>query len=180
MILCIAPNTAVDRNLIVPGFQPGGVFRAAESLVAAGGKGVNVARAARLLGAETLCMGFVGGYNGQLVADLARREGLQATWTQIESETRSCFILVDTSAHVATVVNEPGPTVSADEWTRFQADILRHAAQAESLCYCGSLPPGVPPERFADLLDALCRDTTCDLWIDTSGAPLRAAVELGM
>ncbi len=44
-VLCVTPNVAVDRTLRVPAFRDGGVWRAADVLIACGGKGINVGRA---------------------------------------------------------------------------------------------------------------------------------------
>ncbi len=76
MILCITPNPAIDRTLIVPNLALGKIHRAQQLIVAAGGKGLNVARAVRTLGGESLCMGFAGGHPGHLLADLAQNEGI--------------------------------------------------------------------------------------------------------
>ena len=64
-ILCITPNPAIDRTLLTPVFQLGDVTRATEVIVAAGGKGLNVARAVQNLGGVSLCMGLLGGFNGR-------------------------------------------------------------------------------------------------------------------
>ena len=112
MILCVTPNPAVDRTLTVPGIRLGEVSRAARALVAAGGKGLNVARVARAFGAEARCAGFLGGHSGQLVAELAEREGLCGGWTWIDGETRTCLIIVDPQGGEATVINEVGPAIT--------------------------------------------------------------------
>ena len=52
MILTITPNAALDRTLVIPGYGDGGVFRPQRLIVAPGGKGLNVARAARILGSD--------------------------------------------------------------------------------------------------------------------------------
>jgi len=75
MIICITPNPAIDRTLILPRLVAGKVHRAEKVIVAAGGKGLNVARAISTLGGEPLCMGFLGGHTGQLLADLAQNAG---------------------------------------------------------------------------------------------------------
>src|SRR5512133_2816748 len=94
MILCITPNPAIDRTLVVPKLILGNVHRAQETILAAGGKGFNVARTIRTLGGEPFCLGFAGGHTGHLLADLAQQEGLDAYWTWKDSETRTCTILV--------------------------------------------------------------------------------------
>jgi fructose-1-phosphate kinase PfkB-like protein len=45
MIICITPNPAMDRTTILPCLVLGNLQRAERSIVAAGGKGLNVARA---------------------------------------------------------------------------------------------------------------------------------------
>src|SRR5678815_4464903 len=94
MILCITPNPAIDRTLLVPNLTLGNVQRAQQTIVAAGGKGLNVARAIRTLGGEAVAMGFAGGHAGRLLGDLAQAEGLDSSWTWTNSETRTCTILI--------------------------------------------------------------------------------------
>ena len=178
MILCVTPNAAIDRTLIAPGFRLGEVSRAVRASVAAGGKGLNVARAIHRLGGDPLCAGFLAGHTGRLFAELAEREGLRGVWTWIEGETRACIVLVDPDRREATLVNEPGPDVSAQDWSRFEADVLREAASAECVCLSGSLPPGSPPEAFARLIRALCVEGKA-VWVDTSGPALGAALAAG-
>ena len=174
MILCITPNPAIDRTIILPGLALGSVHRAQEVIVAAGGKGLNVARTIRTLGGEPLCMGFAGGHNGRLLADLAQGDGLHASWTWINAETRTCTILVSQSGD-ATVINEPGTPVSASDWRRFQQDVLEQLPVVEQVCISGSLPPAASAENFQGLLDLLV-DAGKQVWVDTSGIGLRTAL----
>ena len=148
-------------------------MRATSERVAAGGKGVNVARALSVLGAEARCMGPLGGANGRILADLAAAEGLPAAWTWCEVETRSCVILVDSASRQATVINEVGPRLVAGDWSRVCADVIDQAALARAVCLSGSLPPGVPPEGLAALCRSLVRLGRAP-WVDSSGAALAA------
>ena len=77
MILCVTPNPAIDRTLVIAGFRTNAVNRSTDSLIAAGGKGLNAARAAKTLGGQVRCAGFLGGFTGQYLAHLAQEEGLQ-------------------------------------------------------------------------------------------------------
>lgn len=175
MILCITPNAAVDRTLIVPGLRIDTIARPRDAITAAGGKGLNVARVLRALGDRPYCAGFLGGHTGQLAAELAAREGLNGTWTWIDGETRTCVILVDPDARTTTVINEAGPPVSAADWQRLIADAGRAAESAGWVCISGSTPPGSGPEPLADLIHALRRRDR-PVWADTSGAALRVVL----
>jgi 1-phosphofructokinase family hexose kinase len=178
MILCVTLNPAIDRTLIVPNLRHGEVNRAERALVAAGGKGINVARAARTLGAEVLCAGFLGGHSGRLVADLAEREGLRGAWTWIDGETRTCVITADPHGGDVTVINEPGPAVAPADWARLTHQIASDQAAARYVCLSGSLPPNSAPGSFAALLRALL-GAGQRVWVDSSGAGLEAALAVG-
>jgi 1-phosphofructokinase family hexose kinase len=174
MILCITPNPAIDRTLVVSNFVLGNVHRTGRTIVAAGGKGLNVARTIRTLGGEPLCMGFAGGHSGRLLADLAQKEGLDSRWTWTAAETRTCTILV-TQDGDATVINEPGPPCSTPDWKRLRRDIEDQLSVAGLVCISGSLPPDFSVEDFQGLLRRLV-DAGKQIWVDTSGSALRTAL----
>lgn len=196
MIICVTPNVAVDRTYVVPTVQLGAVLRSQQTIVAAGGKGLNVARVAATLGEETLVMGILGGRSGALVAELAAKEELPARWSWADGETRNCAILVGEDDSPETVINDRGGQVRTAEWLQFLQDIVDAArgefAGAESdtaaptpplphtpataICICGSLPPGAPPYAPADLIEALAATET-PVWIDASGIALAHAID---
>lgn len=174
MILCITPNPAIDRTLLLPKLVLGSVHRAQESFVVAGGKGLNVARAIRTLGGQPLCMGFAGGHSGRLLADLAQEEGLLTSWTWTEAETRTCTILVSGNRD-ATVINEPGMPVSATDWRQLQQDVKQQLAPIDLVCISGSFPPNSSSEDFQGLLSMLVTAGR-KVWVDSSGASLKTAL----
>jgi 1-phosphofructokinase family hexose kinase len=174
MILCITPNPAIDRTLVLSNVTLGEVHRAQKVIVAAGGKGVNVARTIHTLGGQPLCMGFAGGHSGRLLADLAQAEGLDSSWTWVNSETRTCTILVVENGD-ATVINEPGSPLSSEDWKRLQQDVQPQLPSAGLVCISGSLPPNSSLEDLQGLLTALT-DSGRQVWVDTSGVALRTTL----
>jgi 1-phosphofructokinase family hexose kinase len=175
-ILCVTPNVAIDRTLMVPDFQPGRVQRTREVLVQTGSKGVNVARALRTLGGSPLAMGLLGGHTGRHAAELVAHEGLPAVWTWYEGETRTCTIIVPSDGDV-TVINENG-RVGPDDWRHLAADVCAHLDGIAAVCISGSLPLGVPDDAPGDLVTAICA-AGVPVWVDASGAALRHAVAAG-
>ncbi len=176
MILCVTPNPAIDRTLHVDALRVGEVHRSDTVLAAAGGKGLNVARTIRALGGSPFCVGLLGGHTGNLLAELAEREGLSAHWTRMKNETRTCVILVEHSRD-ATVVNERGAGVSADECQIFLRDVWAQAEQAQLVCVSGSLPLGFSLDDFSILLQGLAARKK-SVWVDTSGAALNTALDV--
>lgn len=175
MILCITPNPAIDRTLIVPNLTLGNVQRAQQTIVAAGGKGLNVARAIRTLGGQSLSMGFAGGHSGRLLGDLAQNEGLNSSWTWTNSETRTCTILVRQDGD-ATEIDEQGLPVSTSDWKRLRKNVRKYISLADFVCISGSLPPDSSLDDLGELLRLLI-DTGKQVWVDTSGAALYAVLD---
>ncbi len=169
-IVALTPNLALDRTLTLGRrLEPGRMHRVRAVREAAGGKGVNLARAVRALGGEVCVAGVVGGHNGRKLRELLGREGLSAVLEEVDGESRECAIVLDAGPH-PTEINEPGPAVDAATWTR-----LLSRLPAGRVAVSGSLPPGLEGEGFARLLARLPGGVV----VDTSGAPLAAALEAG-
>jgi tagatose 6-phosphate kinase len=145
----------VDRTLVVPEFRMPGVLRTDVTLAVAGGKGLNVGRSVIALGHPARVVGMLGGRTGEIVAALAQEENLDAHWTAIEGETRTCIVIVSESGGT-TVINEAGPEVTAAEWRAFADAALAGSVGSGAVCVCGSLPPGVEVAAYEELLRALC------------------------
>ena len=144
----------------------------------AGGKGVNVARVLRTLGAEVTVAGFLGGFNGRKVpSTCSTAEGLTGVFHEVSGETRECHILLDGRAQTSqptsqpTEVYEGGPTVTPDDWRALIARLPEGR-----LIVSGSLPSGLSPEVFRTLLLELPHKPA----VDSSGGALRAALGAGV
>jgi fructose-1-phosphate kinase PfkB-like protein len=175
MLLTITPNPAIDRTLYVPRMTVGAVHRAEQVEWVAGGKGLNVTRAARTLGSDVLATGPLGGYTGKMFADLARVEGLPTDWYWLASEeTRNC-LLVTHDVGDTTLINEPGPMVSSEDWLECLAHIRRLAGRSQAVAFAGSLPPGIDTEAFTKLACSLSTEER-PIYLDTSGQALAAAL----
>lgn len=175
MLLTVTPNATIDRTLHVPHLIAGEVHRATSVHLAAGGKGLNVSRAARTLGAEVLATGPLAGHAGRLMADLAVAEGIRADWHRLASgETRTCM-LINHDTGDTTVINEPGESLSEVAWAGFAAHVEQLAAGARAVAFCGSLPPGVEPVALSVLARSLT-SAERPVYLDTSVAALRMAL----
>ncbi len=175
MLLSVTSNPTIDRTLHLPYLTVGEVHRATAVHMAAGGKGLNVTRAARTLGGEVLATGPLAGHSGRLVADLAAAEGLRADWYWLKSgETRTC-LLINHDTGDATVINEPGESLSQVDWAGFAAHVERLAGQARAVAFSGSLPPGVNPAALSALAHAVVAPERA-VYLDTSGAALAFAL----
>ena len=174
-IICVTPNVALDRTLVVPDFALGHISRIDRGVVVPGGKGLNMMRAVQILGGEALSMGLMGGHTGRMVAAMVEEAGYRAEWTWFEGETRTCTIIATPGGH-STVINESG-RIQPQDWSALAQDICRVAIHesAYAVCLCGSLPDGAPENAPADLVEQL--DTLgVQVWVDTSKTALANAI----
>jgi 1-phosphofructokinase family hexose kinase len=174
LILTVTLNTAIDRTYRVDGFCLDVVHRPEECWIVAGGKGVNVARVVTRLGGAAVATGFVGGHNGEFIAESLREEGIRDAFVRVRGESRTCIAAVDHLRRTQTEINEVGPVIGSDEAGKLRANIALLLEDLRPFCMTlsGSAPPGVPEGVYADLVElAAERGVRCAL--DSSGEHLR-------
>ncbi len=83
MILAVTPNPSIDRAVIIDGFRLGEINRPRQVLALAGGKGLNVARAAHSLAVPVRACLLLAGYNGRWICEQLDQEGIPfaAAWS---------------------------------------------------------------------------------------------------
>ena len=142
MIVCLAANPSIDRLFEVDRLTPGGIHRPAEFAQVAGGKGLNVARAASALGAEVRAVALLGGHAGRWIAEQCDREGIEVAAAWAQAETRSSLSVAGADQGL-TEFYEHGAAVTLEEWSGFAELAARHLPQAGWATISGSLPPGL-------------------------------------
>ena len=176
MILCVTLNPSWDVTHVCRGWNSGGVVRVERTESCAGGKGINVARGLRDLGRETFCLGLVGGATGSLVRQGLSAEELPGQWLEIRDNTRTNFTLTDPDSGEELHSVEPGPEIDSVQWKQFRQAYESALREAECVVLAGSLPRGLPPTAYAELV-RLARTQGVRVVVDSSGPALRAAVE---
>jgi 1-phosphofructokinase family hexose kinase len=178
VILTVTLNAAIDRTVAVPNFRLGRRHRAVEERTVAGGKGVNVARALRLLGQPVIATGLAGGPTGGRVLSQLTDEGVLTDFTRIADESRTNLAVVDPTSGEQTEINERGPAVGSEEVDRFVEKLLYLAQGADFCVIAGSVPPGIDPEVYGRLITEL-RRLEVGVLLDTDGEPMRAGLRAG-
>jgi 1-phosphofructokinase family hexose kinase len=175
LILTVTLNAAIDRSVAVPNFRLGRRHRAVEQSTVAGGKGVNVARALRLLGRPVLATGLAGGPTGTRIVEQLTEEGVLNDFTRIAEESRTNLAVIDPTSGEQTEINERGPAVSPEDIDEFVEKLLYLAQGADFCVIAGSVPPGIDPDVYGQLVTELHRLEVPAL-LDTDGEPMRAGL----
>jgi 1-phosphofructokinase family hexose kinase len=110
-----------------------------------------------------------------LIAEGLRAESLVSECTPIHAESRTCLILHDRRRREQTVINDPGPAISEAEIRAFTATYAHALPRAEWVVITGSLPPDLPADTYAQLIQLAHRGGRRVL-LDCAGAPLRHAL----
>ncbi|MFD7991323.1 1-phosphofructokinase [Streptomyces mexicanus] len=177
MIVTVTPNPSLDRTYEVPALDRGEVVRATGERVDPGGKGVNVSRAVAAAGRRTVAVLPLGGAPGALVADLLHAQGIEVAPVPVAGATRSNIALAESDG-VLTKINAPGPQLSAEEQEALLETVRRRSRGADWIACCGSLPRGLAPSWYADLV-ARAHAAGVRIALDTSGPALTAALREG-
>jgi 1-phosphofructokinase/tagatose 6-phosphate kinase len=175
MIITVTLNAALDKTLEVPNFTPGRRHRSVDQTTMPGGKGVNIARAIKRLGQPVIATGLAGGSTGTRIIDALTDESILNAFVRIREESRTNTAVLDPTTGVHTEVNERGPEISAPELELFR-DKLLYLAQGASMCvFAGSLPRGVEPDVYGELIREVHKLGVTTV-LDTDGEPLRLGV----
>jgi 1-phosphofructokinase family hexose kinase len=175
MIITVTLNTAIDRTLSVPNFRLGRRHRTVEQTTMPGGKGVNVARVLKALGAPVIATGLAGGATGTRIVEQLTQMSVLSDFVRIREESRTNTAVIDPTTGEQTEINERGPKVSEQEIELF-VDKLLYLAKGASMCViAGSLPRDVDTDVYERLIRELRRTGVATI-VDTDGDPLRRAV----
>jgi tagatose 6-phosphate kinase len=171
MIVVVCLNPALDITYNVPAVDWDGVNRPVAVHDRPGGKGLNVARTLRALGADVLVLGLAGGSTGAGVAAALGELGVPSAFTAIGGETRRTVTIVDGRSGGAALFNEPGPVVAEQEFGAFRVGYEKALAGCAAVVLSGSLPPGLPAGSYATLI-AMAAAAGVPAVLDAHGAAL--------
>src|SRR6476659_633769 len=172
LIVTVTMNAAIDRTLTVPNFQRGQRHRASAGLTLAGGKGINVARALKVLGVPVVATGLAGGRTGTRIIEELTAEAILNDFVRIEDESRTSTAVVDPTGGSYTEVNEWGPHVSPEELEMLLEKLVYLSQGAAYVVFSGSLPRGIDDGFYAEAVRELNRRGAQTV-LDSEGEPLR-------
>jgi 6-phosphofructokinase 2 len=152
LIATITLNPSLDRFITVQGLEVDKTNRWTGTRIYAGGKGIDVSRAIHEMGGKTIAYGFVGGDAGRTLEILIDEEGVPCSFTPIQEETRTNFIITDTKNSQQTRIDAPGPHISSRAWERFRSKMLRIRPNPALIVAGGSVPPGITTDVYHTII----------------------------
>src|SRR5215216_811929 len=153
MILCLNLNAAIDKTIVVSSFAIDRIHRPESVIALAGGKGCNVARGLKTLGNHPVVTGWVGGFAGQFIEAELHREGIQTDFIHTDFESRTCTSILDREKGTMTEIYEAGEIVPEEKIDELRDHIRTIIGDYKAITLSGSLPPGVAPDIYADIVE---------------------------
>lgn len=174
MITTVTLNVAIDKAYVIDELKHGEVMRVTKCTNTPGGKGLNVAKVAKLCGEEVLATGFVGGHAGAYVEDMLNEIQTPNEFVHTANETRSC-INVLASDGTSTEFLEPGAFVTEEEVERFLNKFEDIVRKSDVITISGSVPKGVPTNIYQKMIEK-AKEFETPVLLDTSGALLEQGI----
>lgn len=176
-VVTVTLNPAIDRTATIPHFTTGAVNRAENVTERPGGKGVNVAAALAAYGVRVAATGFLGRDNAAVFETFFTQAGITDHFVSLPGRTRTGIKIVDPTNHETTDINFRGLAPSNSDVAALMRKVKDLAATGvDWFVLAGSLPPGVSSTIYRDLM-MIVRDRGCRVALDTSGEPLRLAID---
>jgi len=167
-------NPAIDHTVTLDHLVPGEVHRARAARQNAGGKGVNVASCLADWGADVAAHGLLGRDNAAPFDALFAGKGIEDRFIRVSGATRVNLKLVDDRG--TTDVNLDGIAVDEALVEKVASNLCLAVRAGDLVALSGSLPPGCAPDIYARL-GAQLRERGCRVLLDTSGLPLKHALD---
>src|SRR5690625_321716 len=138
MIVTVSLNSTLDRVYTVPNIQVGQQHRVANARDIAGGKALNVARVAHILGSDVRVVGFIAGYTGAKIQALAERDEMLTHFVNVAGESRQAHTLLH-DHHPSTEIIEAEPHVTEHDLQALQEQLQQVITPGSFVSLSGSL-----------------------------------------
>lgn len=176
MIGTVTLNPAIDVILEISNLKINHYNKVLNAHTTSGGKGINVSKAVRGCGKETIAIGFLGGGRGRMIEEELRGLGITTNFWHIEEKTRSNTIISDKETGQHTLLSETGPKITEYDLEMLKSIFYRVMSQCTVVTLSGSLPRGVPVNIYGDLI-SIAKEREVKTILNTSGQQFMKGLE---
>lgn len=133
MIYTCTLNPAVDYIINLPALESNKLNRIDQSLLRAGGKGINVAVVLNNLGIDSVALGFLGGFTGSFIrSDLKNYPHIKSEFIETDGINRINIKL--NHGYKETDINDKGPNISNQDFQKLMDKIEKLTSNDFLIC----------------------------------------------
>lgn len=178
-IVTLTLNPALDKSTETERLMPEEKLRCDFPRWEPGGGGINVSRAIKFMGGDSLCIYLAGGPTGSMLEALLEQEGIRQHRIHSKEATRENLVVYEKSTQKQYRFGMPGAQVSKEELEACLEAIRSLPQEVEYLVASGSLPEGAPDDFYGRIAQ-IGKEKNIKLVFDTSGKALLKAAEQGV
>ena len=160
-ILAVGLNPSYQKSLQMGELKVGDVNRGERLTISVGGKGQHLALAAnRLCRGSSSVAHFLGkkGEEGNAMFESLKEMGMEQEVQWHQGVTRTCTTLLEESGRMTEII-EPSDAIPKPDVDAFIPRILSKGKECAGVALCGTFPPGVSEEVYAELASSVGPDT---------------------
>lgn len=174
MITTVTLNPAIDTRYFIEDFKEGRLFRAEKTIKSPGGKGLNVTKVLRQMGADVVATGIIGGKNGEWIQENLKKMDIKEEFYVSSAETRVCIAVL--AKHSETEILESGEELTDSDLRAFEKKLMELVEKSDVITMSGSLPKGLDAGYYQKLVELVNRKGK-KVILDTSGKSLLEGVK---
>ncbi|MFO8067234.1 MAG: 1-phosphofructokinase family hexose kinase [Bacteroidales bacterium] len=178
-IVTLTMNPALDKSTSIETLQAKKKLRCSVPRYEPGGGGINVSRAIKILGGESLSVFAAGGFAGEQIKDLLKEEEVEFKCIKTKNPSRENLVVLEKSTDNQYRFGMPGKEVDDAEQNECLDYIKQLPDSFEFLIASGSLPPGVPDDFYGKVAK-IANKKNLKCIVDTSGEALTSAAKSGV
>ncbi len=175
-IVTLTINPAVDKSTSIDHVVAEHKMRCKNPVYEPGGGGINVSRAIKKLGRDSIAVCTAGGHTGRLLEALLQKEEITHRLIPVVEWTRESLAVFEEATGLQYRFNMEGPVLRDTEWEETIKTVWQEKPRPDYIVGSSLLPPGVPQDFYARLSQT-GHDLGARVIIDTSGEPLRLALQ---
>ena len=175
MIYTVTLNPAIDKTAVIENFCPGAVNRIGMLREDAGGKGINVSKCLKNLGADSTASVVLAGDAGKRLEKMLGEMGIPSLAVWAEGESRTNLKIVDPAKRENTDINEPGPAVYGELLEELKTKLGERILPGDLVILSGSLPAGVDRGLYGNWT-AYFRSLDARVYLDADGEPMKQGI----
>lgn len=183
MYLTVTLNPSIDHYVRLPSPLKTGdkkspaTSRSISERTEAGGKGINVARVLRKLGApDVAATGFVGGFTGERIEDIVKGEKIETSFVKISGQSRINTKISD-NLGIETEINGAGPDIPGSAMESLVK--ICEMPEYDTIFLSGSFPASLPSDTYGRIMKkVLSVKPECRFILDFAGEGIIECLKL--
>lgn len=176
MIYTVSLNPAIDKTVYIDDFKINRVNRIKESLINAGGKGVNLSKIISNLGGTSTALLVLGKNSKDFFAKELRKSDINFNFFESGLQTRTNTKVVDSLNNTFTDINEKGDCLDGNILSEIDTYLKKHLKSKDALVLSGSIPKNTPTDIYNKWI-ALSNEVGAISILDAEGELLKSGIE---